>query len=88
LVAVKDFFLRCNLLMITGEPEQPRKFGLFIFNFTCMIIVVKSGQRQTLQVTCKKVVIKITDYKLRCKRSKSLKIKAKGEQPQISQARL
>lgn len=53
-----------------------------------MIIVVKSGQRQTLQVTCKKVVIKITDYKLRCKRSKSLKIKAKGEQPQISQARL
>jgi hypothetical protein len=53
-----------------------------------MTVTIKSGQRQTLQITCKKVVIKITDYKLRCKRSKSLKIKAKGEQPQISQARL
>jgi hypothetical protein len=53
-----------------------------------MTITIKSGQRQTLQITCKKVVIKITDYKLRCKRSKSLKIKAKGEQPQITQTRL
>jgi hypothetical protein len=53
-----------------------------------MTVTIKSGQRQTLQITCKKVVIKITDYKLRCKRSKSLKIKAKGEQSQTNQARL
>ena len=53
-----------------------------------MTIIFKEGQRQTMKLNCKKVVITITDYKLKCKRSKRLKIKAKGEQPQINQARL
>ena len=53
-----------------------------------MYITIKSGQRQTLQVNCKKAVITITTYKLKCKRSRRLKIKAKGGNPQINQARL
>ena len=53
-----------------------------------MTIIVKNGQRQVLQLNCKKAVITITSYKLKCKRSKRLKIKTKGEPPQINQARL
>ena len=49
-----------------------------------MNVFIKSGERQTLQVNCKKVVITITTYKLKCKRAKRLKIKAKGKNPQIN----
>ncbi len=47
-----------------------------------MNLTIKKGERQTLQVDCKKVVITITAYKLKCKRSIRLKIKAKGVHPQ------
>jgi hypothetical protein len=53
-----------------------------------MYLVIKHGERQTLQLNCKKVVIKITTYKLKSKRAMRLKIKTKGEHPQINQARL
>lgn len=53
-----------------------------------MFITIKNGQRQTVQLDCKKVVITITTYKLKCKRASRLKIKAKGKNPQINQARL
>jgi hypothetical protein len=53
-----------------------------------MLIVIKNGQRQTLELNCKKVVISITTYRLNTKRVSRLKIKAKGKRPQINQARL
>jgi hypothetical protein len=43
-----------------------------------MNLTIKKGERQVLHVNCKKVVITITTYKLKCKRSMRLKIKAKG----------
>lgn len=52
-----------------------------------MNLSIKSGERQTLQLNCKKVTITITTYRLKCKRVKRLKIKAKGANPQINQAR-
>jgi hypothetical protein len=53
-----------------------------------MNLIIKKGERQTLQLECKKVVITITTYKLKCKRAIRLKIKTKGECPQTNQARL
>ena len=53
-----------------------------------MIVVFKNGQRQTLHLDCKKVVIEITNYRLKCKRAIRLKIKAKGKHPKTNQARL
>jgi hypothetical protein len=53
-----------------------------------MLLVIKNGQRQALQLVCKKVVIEITNYKLKCKRATRLKIKAKGKCPKTLQARL
>ena len=49
---------------------------------------IKTGNRETLQLNCKKVVITITTYRLKCKRVKRLKIKAKGGSSQVNQARL
>lgn len=88
MVAVKDFFLRCNFWIVTGETEQPRKFGFFTFNINIMSFIIKNGQRQTLELNCKKVVITMTTYRLSTKRVSRLKIKAKGKRPQINQARL
>jgi hypothetical protein len=53
-----------------------------------MNLTIKKGERQALHLDCKKVVITITAYKLKCKRSIRLKIKAKGVVPQHNQARL
>ena len=64
--------------MVTGEPEQPRKFGLFHCKFCHMNLTIKKGERQVLQLDSKKVVITITSFRLKCKRSMRLKIKAKG----------
>ena len=47
-----------------------------------MDVTIKNGQHQTLQLKCKKVIITITTYRLKCKRAKRLKIKAKGKSPQ------
>ena len=43
-----------------------------------MEITIKKGERQVLQLNAKKVVITITSFRLKCKRSMRLKIKAKG----------
>lgn len=53
-----------------------------------MLVVIKNGQRQTIQLDSKKVVITITSYRLNTKRVSRLKIKAKGKNPQVSQARI
>ena len=53
-----------------------------------MIVTIKKGQHQTLNLNCKKVVITITTYRLKSKRVSRLKIKAKGVYPQSNQARL
>jgi hypothetical protein len=53
-----------------------------------MSFIIKNGQRQTLELNCKKVVITITTYRLNTKRVSRLKIKAKGKRPQANQARL
>ena len=49
-----------------------------------MTIVIKNGQRQTVQLNCKKVVITITAYRLKSKRANRLKIKAKGKNPRAN----
>lgn len=53
-----------------------------------MHIALKNGQREVLNLDCKKVVITITYYRTSSKRTKRLKIKAKGKCPQANQARL
>jgi hypothetical protein len=52
---------RDNLWSVTGEPEQPRKFGLFNCKFSRMNLTIKKGERQTLHLDCKKVVITIEE---------------------------
>ena len=49
-----------------------------------MHIIVKNGQRNAVKISCKKVVITITSYRLKSKRANRLKIKAKGKSPQAN----
>ena len=75
-------------MKVAGEPEQPRNFGFFTFNVVVMNVTIKNGQRQTLKVTCKKVVISITTYRQSTKQVTRLKVKAKGKCSSVNQARL